>query len=111
MAVPARVQLGNYATLAMPAAGSSYALRAPSGSYTLDKNGLASFVLPNADLRTGGIWALYADSGGSTGQLIWQNSANFIYPAHPQEPLSLPLAALEHALGQYIRTTWPDTSP
>lgn len=35
LAVPARVQLGNYATLAMPAAGSSYSLRAPSGSYTL----------------------------------------------------------------------------
>lgn len=38
-------------------------------------------------------------------------AANFIYPADPQEPLSLPLAALEHALGQYIRTTWPDASP
>jgi hypothetical protein len=38
-------------------------------------------------------------------------AANFIYPAHPQEPLSLPLAALEHALGQYIRTTWPDAGP
>ncbi|HWS25925.1 MAG TPA: M14 family zinc carboxypeptidase [Xanthomonadales bacterium] len=36
LALPARVQLGDYATLALPATGSSYSLRAPSGNYTIE---------------------------------------------------------------------------
>jgi hypothetical protein len=35
-------------------------------------------------------------------------AAHYIYPANPLEPLTLPMVTLQEALGQYIRTTWPD---
>jgi hypothetical protein len=54
LALPATVQLGEYGTLALPGTGSSYALRAPVGDYTLTvaAAGYAPWTATDIELAT-----------------------------------------------------------